>query len=191
MATIDRIPIIQNPVLLDRIIAHIQTGLAENLAWLDYAFGRAQRLVKIINGKRYYIPAVFAGGEEYLPVTPNSEFGCFSFFDVDDPQSYEWIPFQQGRLEAGFALIVWVDMRLVTGEQGARNTEQLKAQVLRVLNGGLRLTEGRLNVTRIYERAENIYKGYTLDEVDNQFLMQPYAGFRFEGTLQIDEPCNI
>ena len=39
-------PVIQNPVMLDRVIGEIQTGLVENLPWLDVAFGRSQRLTR-------------------------------------------------------------------------------------------------------------------------------------------------
>jgi hypothetical protein len=51
------------------------------------------------------------------------------------------------------------------------------------------LTGGRIILNRIYERAENIYRGYTLSEIDNQFLMHPFAGFRFDGILEFDELC--
>jgi hypothetical protein len=44
-------------------------------------------------------------------------------------------------------------------------------------------------VTAVYERAENVYDGFNIDEVDNQFMMAPYAAFRFEGTMMVDEDC--
>jgi hypothetical protein len=44
-------------------------------------------------------------------------------------------------------------------------------------------------VSRIYERAENVFRGYTMDEVDNQFLMSPFAGWRFDGLLTIKNDC--
>ena len=67
----------------------------------------------------------------------------------------------------------------------------VKAQILRVLNGraGWHLTGGRIVLNKIYERAENIYRGYTLSEIDNQFLMHPFSGFRFDGLLEFDELC--
>ena len=45
-------------------------------------------------------------------------------------------------------------------------------------------------INRIYENAESIFKEYTLDEIDNQFLMQPYCGFRFTGEIEIEEECE-
>ena len=59
-------PIIPNPVLIDRVLGNIQTGLMDNVDWLDVAFGRAQRIAKVIQGKRYYTPNVYAGGTEWL-----------------------------------------------------------------------------------------------------------------------------
>lgn len=67
--------------------------------------------------------------------------------------------------------------------------EPIKAEILKVLNGGFWLRSGRLTVTQIEEKAENIYKGYSLDEVDNQFLMHPFGGLRFDGKLTINESC--
>jgi hypothetical protein len=60
---------------------------------------------------------------------------------------------------------------------------------LTVLNGGFWLKDGTIVINRIYELAENVYRGFTLDEIDNQFLMHPFAGFRFAGELGIDETC--
>ena len=51
-------PIIPNPVMLDAVIGEIQQGLTDNISWLDAAFGRAQRLTKMMNGKRIVTPNV-------------------------------------------------------------------------------------------------------------------------------------
>ena len=90
-------PIIPNPVLIDRVLGNIQTGLMDNVDWLDVAFGRAQRIAKVIQGKRYYTPNVYAGGTEwrgdndYIDVSPDANIGNFSFFWIDDPQTVGWV----------------------------------------------------------------------------------------------------
>lgn len=195
MAT-NNAPIIQNPVMLDRIIGEIQTGLVDNIPWLDVAFGRSQRLTKMLNGKRIITPNVYCGGwnghgpNDYLEVSPDSKIGNFSFFEIEDPQTIDaglWAR----EIKAPFGLIVWFDLTRVYDVPDNRNTEQLKAQILRVLNGraGWHLSDGRIAINRIYERCENIYRGYTLTEIDNQFLMHPFAGFRFDGLLEFAELC--
>ena len=195
MATINA-PVIPNAVMLDRVLGEIQNGLVENIGWLDAAFGKAQRLTKMMNGKNIITPNVYCGGwqghgpNDYIEVSPDSKIGNFSFFEVEDPQTIDAGPWAR-EVSAPFALIVWFDLTRVYGVADNRNTERLKAEILHVLNGraGWHLTEGRIAINRIYERAENIYRGYTLSEIDNQFLMHPFSGFRFEGVLEFNELC--
>lgn len=189
-------PVIQDAVMLDKVMAEIQTGLVENVSWLDVAFGRAQRLTKMIDGKRVVTPNVYCGSwnghgpNDYIEVSPDSKIGNFSFFEIDDPQTIDAGPWAR-EIKAPFALVVWFDLTRIYGEAANRNIERLKADILHVLNGrtGWHLTGGRVTINRIYERAENIYRGYTLSEIDNQYLMHPYAGLRFEGLLEFDELC--
>lgn len=196
----NKAPIIEHPVALDAVIGNIQNALADNLPWLDAAFGRAQKLVKMTPAnKRITTPNVYCGGwkghgnNDYIEVSPDSQIGNFSFFWIDDPENFDWEPLAQIRQRAPFSLIFWFDCRTVFGDRTTRNTEYLKAQIIELLNGrtGMTLPNGRIVINRCYEQATNIYRGFSLDEIDNQFLMHPYAGFRFEGELTIDMPCEL
>lgn len=185
--------------MVDRIIGKIQEGLAANISWLDVAFGRAQRLIKVIDGKRWITPNVYCGNvvgkgkNDYIEVTPDSHIGNFSFFVLEDPETLKWNPGQQTEFKAPFSLIFWFDLRRVYNSATNRNTERLKAEILHVLNGraGWLLNDGRITINRCWESAQNIYRGFTLDETDNQFLMHPFGGFRFEGVLEFDEICSL
>lgn len=189
-------PVIPGAVMLDRVLAGIQAGLAGNIQWLDAAFGRAQRLVRMVAGRRIVTPNVYCGGwnghgpDDYIEVSPDSKIGNFSFFVIDDPQTIDAGPWAR-TVHTPFSLVVWFDLRRVYGQADNRNTELLKAQVLRVLSGraGWHLTEGRVTTAKIYEQAENIYRGFTLSEIDNQYLMHPFGGFRIEGMLEYEEMC--
>lgn len=182
----DRIPIIQSTELFDKVISYIQMGLADNLKWLDYSFGRAERLVKMINGKRYYSPNIYTGGNDYMLISPDSNIGNYSFIVLDDPQDVTWYPGEGSEYTTPFSIIFWFDVRKITTD---RNTEGIKEQIIRALNGGTWLRSGSMKINRIYTRAENIFAGFTLDEVDNQYLMHPYGGFRFSGQLKVSESC--
>ena len=191
-------PVIPNAVMLDRVIGDIQQGLVDNISWLNAAFGRSQRLTKMMNGKKIVTPNVYCGGwnghgeNDYIETSPDSKIGNFAFFEIEDPQTIDAGPWAR-QIKAPFGLIVWFDLTRVYNTATNRNTEKLKAQILHVLNGraGWHLTGGRVIINRIYERPENIYRGYTLSEIDNQFLMHPYAGFRFDGILEYDELCIV
>lgn len=184
----ERVPIKTNPKLFDKVIAEIQQGLADNFLWLNFVFGKAERLVKMINGRKYYTPNLYIGKNEYESIEPDSGFGNYSFFVLDEPQDVEWAVGDKTHLTAPFALIVWFDLRTLPGND-ERNTEYFKQQILQYLNGGLFMRHGHIRINRIYEKAENIFRGFTLDEIDNQFLMQPFAGFRFEGEMHVATEC--
>lgn len=190
MESNSKAPVLPNPQLIDKVFGYIQNGLTSNIGWLDVAYGRAQKIVAEINGKKLSTPNVYSGiGNDYLPVSPDSNIGNFSFFWVDDPQSVNWMPNQGGTIQTSFSLIFWFDLRRVYNTDSNRNTEALKVQILQTLNGGFRIPDGKIKINRIYEQAANIYRGFTLDEIDNQFLMHPFAGFRFDGDLLINQPC--
>jgi len=181
-------PIIENAVLFDKLIAEVQKGLVDNIDWLHHAFGRAQRIVSKTNAK-VYLPCVYAGKKEYLCVAPDDKLKNFCFFVIHDPIEYGWNSGQYGSMTAKYSLIFWFDLRTIYPDGSNRNTEALKQDILRALNGKILMRSGSLNVTKIYEQAENIYKGYSLEETDSQFLMHPYAGFRFEGEMFVNETC--
>lgn len=188
---IERVLKIQSPELFDRCITSLQDGLADKLPWLDHCFGRVERLVKETEGVRRYTPNIYLGKDEYLLLLPDQGLGNFCYFVMDDGEEVSWSAGDTSRLTATFSLVVWVDMRTVYDDDDTRNTEKVKAEVLRVLNGGIWPRTGAITVSSVYTRAENVYQGFTLDEVDNQFLMSPFAGFRFEGTMYVHDVCVV
>ncbi len=190
MKKIPSVPKPSDPKLMDALIGDIQDTLKDGLSWLDYSFGRSQRLVTIQDGTEKYFPGVYLDGGDYINVFPNSEYGNFSFFAVDDPQEIQnYRPNNFNILKVRYGLVIWYDSSKIFSSTDDRNTEILKADVLAVMGRGNRTEHGSVTVDRIYDRAENIYRGYNLKEVDTQFLMYPYGGFRLEGELTYRETC--
>lgn len=188
MIKIERKPQKEGALLFDAVIAELQTALADNILWLNHIFGKAERLVKTINGKRYYSPNIYIGKNDYELISPDSNFGNYAFFTLSEPQQLEWDAGQINNYRAPFSLIVWVDMRTIENVD-ERNTEEVKNYILKVLNEKAHVHSGYIKINRIWERAENVFSGFTLDEVDNQFLMHPFAGWRFEGTMWVNDNC--
>lgn len=180
----------ENPVMIDRILAYMQDGLIKQLGWLDHSFGRAQRLVTKKDQRDYYYPAVYIGRNEYLNVLPGQGLKNRTFFHIGDPQEVQFNRFSYNTIKAPFSLVCWYDLTSIYPNSKERNTEEIKAQILRVLTNMVMPDGSRLEITSIYEQAENIFKEYSLKEIDTQFLMQPYAGVRFDGTLIFREECR-
>lgn len=191
---ISSVPTKATPYLFDKVIGDLQVILKQQLPWLDYSFGRAERLVKVVDGKRIYTPNIYTSDDQYEVILPDDRHGCYSFFVLSDPQEVISKTQMEVRIKSPFSLVVWVDMRRVekaiTSLTDERNTEYVKEQVLSILEDA-HMTKGHVSVERVFERAENVFQGFTLDEVDNQFLMSPFAGFRFEGEMITTNDCLL
>lgn len=177
------------PKLFDKVIQSLQDGLG-NLSWMNHIFGRSERLVKDVDGHRVYSPNIYKGDDDYILLTPdNTELGNYCFFVMEEPQVIRDSEGIQARIRSPFSLIVWVDMRTVEQHSDTRATEAVKEDVLQAI-GKAWIKEGNVTLQRIYERAENVFQGFTLDEVDNQFLMSPYWGMRVQGEMTVQEDCE-
>lgn len=176
-----------NPVLAAEAIRDINDRL-RNVAWLDQVFGRAWRITREIRGRKYTEPCLYVGGgsgNEYETLVPSSDLGCYSFWLQNDPDT---MGAEAGYMLVDYSLVVWCDLRRCFEGVNRRDTENLKKDILAVLVEGGR-ADGVVTVKRVYEDAKNVFKGFTLDETANQYLMHPYWGMRVDVELRIDTPC--
>ena len=195
-----------NPVLLDKVIQDLQSTLMAKLDWLDKAFGRAYKLVEHgLNGDKFIYPATYVGNSEYASLLPNDNFGNFCWFDIYDPQEITTVVQSTPQFTFTGAIVFWFNLNTIFADSECMYTEELKDEVIRVLTTpGIITTTGRLEITKIYERFENIYKGYSIEKVynsnlykgqniqsiDKQFFMHPYGGLRLEFKLTTRELCQ-
>lgn len=191
----------EDPVLLDKILQDMQKSLMNRLKWLNYAFGRAHELVEHRpNGNKFIYPAMYNGNGEYVSLLPNDNFGNFSWFDIYDPQKITEVVQSLPQYTFSGAIIFWYDLSSIYEDETVMHTEEVKDEIMRVLTTpGLITTTGKLVINDIYERFENIYKGYSIEKIYNnyaykgegiQFFMYPYAGIRIEFTLTTRELCQ-
>ena len=187
----------EDPVLLDKILQDMQKSLMNRLKWLNCAFGRAYKLVEHRpDGNKFIYPAMYNGNGEYVSLLPNDNFGNFSWFDIYDPQKITEVVQSLPQYTFSGAIIFWYDLSSIY---------EVKDEIMRVLTTpGLITTTGKLVINDIYERFENIYKGYSIEkiynnytykgegiqDIDKQFFMYPYAGIRIEFTLTTRELCQ-
>lgn len=194
------------PVLLDKVLQDMQKSLMDKLPWLDYAFGRAYKLVEHRpDGNKFIYPAMYNGNGEYVSLLPNDNFGNFSWFDIYDPQKITQVTQSLPQYSFEGAIVFWYDLTTIYDDQTAIYSEEVKDEIIRVLTEpGLITSTGRFTINAIYERFENIYKGYSLEkiynnfvyqgegiqDIDKMFFMYPYAGIRIEFSLTTRELCQ-
>lgn len=196
----------QSPVLLDRVLQELRQTLLSKLPWLDFAFGRAYKVVHSLDdGGKFIEPAIYNGNGEYLSMLPNDNFGNFCWFDIYDPQQIQVLVTGLPRMTFTGAIVFWYDLRDIAGDQDFLYTEEVKNQIITTLSSaGILKTNGSLRIYTVYENFENIYRGYTLSKVyneylykgediqayDKQYFMYPYAGLRVEFELTADAVAN-
>jgi len=189
--SLESIPKINNPEFFDKIIVELQDILSYRLDWLTHSLGRSQKLTKLKDGREYNYPGIHIEGSSYEDLLPGTNLGNYSFFQLEDPTTIKVFPNSSTQGSTKASIIFWFNIEEVLDQTGYRNTEEVKADIIGVLSKNLRLTTGRFTLEKVYEEPSNIYKGHSIKQVDKQHLMQPYAGFRFEGTLlYIDNYCG-
>lgn len=194
------------PVLLDRIIQDLQKALTSKLSWLNYAFGRAYKLIEHRpDGEKFIYPGAYNGNGEYISLLPNDNFGNFAWFDIYDPQKITQVVQSMPQYTFSGAIIFWYNIDSIWDNKEALHTEEVKDEIIRVLTTpGLIKTTGTIAINDISERFENIYRGYTIErlynnhaykgegmqDLDKQFFMHPFAGLRIEFTITTRELCQ-
>lgn len=176
-----------NPELFDIAIGEIQDVLGGKIPWLSNIYGKVQKLVRLKENKEVYYPGVYVKKKDYISVLPDVKNGNIAFFVLADPQGVDFTQNLLGNVSAPFSIVFWFNQKTIDGND-SRNTEMVKAQILKALTTS-HIKSGRFEVTKIYERAENIFQGFTLKEIETQYLMQPYAGLRFEGVITVRQSC--
>ena len=188
--SIPSVPVPDNPAFFDKLIVQIQQQLKDGLLWLDYSFGRAQKVNHQENGDSKFYPEVHVGNGEYVRLMPDDSFGNFSFFKSNYPQSPIFGNNTFQNVEGNFSLIFWLNLNTIFEGAKDRESEAVKAEIYQLLTRGLRLSGGTLqSINAIYEEAEDVYSEFDYSEIKEQFHMQPYAGLRFDLSLKIKANC--
>ncbi|GAA3940409.1 hypothetical protein [Hymenobacter algoricola] len=174
-------PTLPNPIGLDKEIQRVQLLLAAKLPWLQVSYGRAYRSGRKDGTKTIYYPEVYDGEREYRDVLPNDNVSAQSFFYPRDPASNpDSAPTPLGlALNQPVDLIFWVNLRALDPAKDYRFEAELLRDVLRVLSNN------SIAVQRVYTTAEEVFKGFSMDVVAEQVFRMPYAGFRIQCELSL------
>lgn len=184
-------PLITNLVNIDTPIQEMQQALASGLPWLQKSFGRSWESVrKDTSNKIWTYPEVWQGADtDLLNCMPNDNLKSQSFFRVEEPiqvVDYEFMRFS--RMNATVSIIFWFNLKVIDPDLDYRFIELLKGNAQQVITN-TSCTDATWEILKIWEGANNVFKGYTIDQFANQELVHPFGGFRFECNLNFLENC--
>lgn len=181
------IPTISAPTGLDAVTERIRIAIAA-ISWMAKSWGRAWEFKeKNANDKTIRVPKVYTGEGEYLNVLPNDFLKSQSFIACKGPEEWEQFNRHDGSMKSRkLSLIIWVNLKEINPSKDYIFIDELKKDVENVL----KVHPDILKITGYYdEKAEDVFDGYTIEDVDTQYLMYPYSGMRFNFTVNYPEAC--
>jgi len=183
------------PIGVEAAIEEINSILLARLPWLNNAYGKCEKLLE--SKDKGSFPAIYSGNNEYIDLFPDQNKGNFSFFDIAEMSTINWVPNQLKGGSAEFGLIVWFNYDLIyPTDSDNRSIENVKHEVITVLNT-MGLLNSNIVCDRVLERVENVYNGYNLalyrgfsyGNIKSPYMMRPYGVFRIEGKINYMKNC--
>jgi len=188
------IPLLSNPIGLDKAIQDIQIALSD-ISWLEKIFGRAFEFNAINTlGKRIKKPMVYIGNGEYYSVLPNDTFKSMCFFLTRGHEESEGYLTGNTLIYKvrGISIIFWVNLKLIDPTNDYIFTEKLKTDVEKVL---IHLPQVQDLENYNDQDADQIFASsgkaklgvstpFNLADTPDAYLMYPYSAFRMELSLK-------
>jgi hypothetical protein len=175
---------------LDKALQDIGIGLQERLPWLDNAFGKVERLVKMLDKREIKYPAIYVGsnrGEDYLSMLPDRHLGNYLYCDITSEEvDHKPRQSRDGVVELDL-VFHWNYKKVYPADHRGRTIENVKQDIFDALDKPI--TGIRLRVLGFEEGANNIYNRYTHREIDQQMLMRPYGGVKIKIRLYYEQNC--
>lgn len=183
--------ILENPKLLDIPIKELTEAMELNLNWLDSAFGKIEKFTEKKGRETITYPAVPIQGKkgiEYLKVFPDSHIGNFSYCEIGQ-QSINHAPNQFFDFGFELGIVFWFDYRKLFQNSELNTIENVKDSILSFFNN-YSFSTLKLRVKSIIEDVDEIYRGFSHREIENQFLMRPFGGFRINFDVKVAQKCG-
>jgi len=185
---------ITSPVLADKAFSELGTALTSGVSWLTNMYGRAYtHLIETDQGTIRFpaVPVQSGIRKDYLKLFPDQHLGEFGFFTMTDYATIDFERHATARIDLEWSLIIWGDLRnIYPSDWNTRTVEHMKYDVISTMIG-VKLEHSKgLNIKGITDTGSEIYREWDADEIENQFLMRPFAGFRIEGSFRVEQQCT-
>lgn len=192
------IPIIPDPKGFDKAIAEIQTAVG-TVPYIEKSFGRAFIHKENIVGKIVSLPKVYQGAGEYYNPLPNDNFKAQTFMLAageeiadDDFENYG-----QNTFTRKVALIFWGNLKAIDSAKDYIFLEEIKMDILEALRYTSSFKSFDSYVDERYSDVFREFSSYISNaskdtaeaEINTQYLMYPYSGFRMTITLVYQQSC--
>jgi len=191
------IPIIPNPIGFDAAVADLQTAVA-TVSYIEKSFGRAFIHREMRAGKMITLPKVYQGSGEYYNPLPNGELKASTFIlAIGEEHCEDYQQYEQNIFTRKVALIFWGNLQLIDPDKDYIFLEEVKSDIMIAIKESKSFKSYDAYIDERYSEVFREFASYLTntardtdtDEINTQYLMYPYAGFRMSLTLTYDQPC--
>lgn len=184
---------------IDAKIQLLQTVLGNNLSWLQYSFGRADRHEKEVEGATEAYPVVFVDNTtDPIDVRPNDNYESMAFWEVIDPGR---ILYPNDEVNAALrkyaiweydvALIVWANLKRIDDSAYNETRSKMRQDILDVFETKILGNDVTFWAGEIFERdITQVFVGYNLSNEEN-IIKWPFIAFRINGTIRFKRKCPV
>ena len=163
---------------IDKKIQDIASHMAD-LTWLSYAFGLANRDVTFKDGKENVIPTAYQdlNSKDPISMMPSDLHKAFSFW-VKEPEAK---PDENNtRLQYKISCVFYCDLKQIDPNTNYAVTKsKIRQDVLKFFHTHENAGLGQLTITSIIDDdITQVYKGFTISQIDNKFRMLPKYAIR-------------
>lgn len=187
---------IDDPAGIDIVVKSLQI-LYEEFSWLEKSFARAvirseKRKSQTGADFDYIFPGMFSrvGDDvhDYLNMMELDNYDAYSFFLALDPE--ESISYEeeiQNQYRRRLDNIIWLNLEKVDNTKDYDYLEEIKHDVKNKIENN---RFGTVDIVSIEDEPEAIFREFSLETTDTQFLYYPYRGFRIQMNVTYDEQCG-
>lgn len=176
---------------IQSLASHMPSTATGGIAWLETSFALADRLVEFRDGKEFIFPAVFQDINSKDPHScmPNDMPDAFSFWIKDDMRISDNNP---ARSYYKISCIFYMDLRQIAPTDNFKTTKtKVRQDILEFFRKHRYSGFGVLTPTGIIdEDITNVYKGYSVNQLDNIVKQLPKYALRFNFDFAFLNECG-
>ncbi len=197
MAEIPRIPTFTLKGI-DAKIQILQTTLGEELPWLQYSFGKAERHEKEVDGETIVFPTAFIDNtSDPIDLRPNDNYISYAFWDVIDPgdliypEDEQYSVVKYADWEYDVALIIWADVDRIDSGNKNETKAKMRQDIIDVFETKLIGKNVMFQSGEIFDRnVDQIFLGYNLENKEG-LIKWPFVGFRVNAVIRFNRECPV
>jgi hypothetical protein len=178
---------------VDAKIQEVQIKLDAGLSWVVKCFGLADRIVETRNDKPYIFPAVFESNvKDPINLMPSDAWNSYCFWIKHPESKIEDVGDSVAKMlikTYEVSCIFYLDISKIDNVLTYKETKSKFIEDIFNFFDTVHLSSQLVPTKFIEDDITEIFKGFTIDQVDNKWKMYPKWACRIDFDLSFRDGC--